>query len=131
MFTDEDTSNIIDLGPSPHPQMPDIKITNEGVEKLLENLNTSKLSRPDNIHPKVLREPHSELVPLITAIFQQTLQQGTVPYSERQTMSPLHSRRVSIIVLLTTDLAALMLVFYKLQEHIATNSKSTLLLHRC
>ena len=33
MFTDEDTSNIPDHGPSPHPHLPNIKIINEGVEK--------------------------------------------------------------------------------------------------
>ena len=79
VFTDEDTSNIPDLGPSPHPPMSDINVTTEGVEKLLKKLNPSKASGPDNIHPKVLKELHSELAPGVTAIFQQSFRQGTVP----------------------------------------------------
>ncbi len=70
VFTDEDTSNIPDLGPSPYPPMPNITITIEGVDKLLENLNPSKASGPDNLHPNLLKELHSELAPGITAIYQ-------------------------------------------------------------
>ena len=46
--------------------------SNKGVKKLLKNLNPSEVSSPDNIYPKVLKELNSELVPAVTAIYQQT-----------------------------------------------------------
>ncbi|MEG7524911.1 MAG: hypothetical protein M3H12_17755, partial [Chromatiales bacterium] len=41
-FTTEDTGNIPSLGSSPHPTMPDISIGENGVFKLLSNLNLRK-----------------------------------------------------------------------------------------
>ena len=42
------------IPPTPPPQMPNIKITNEDVKKLLKNL--TKVSVPYNIHLKVLKK---------------------------------------------------------------------------
>ena len=64
-------------------------------------------SDPDNIHPKVLTELHSELAPAVTAIFQQTSSKVQTSSSGRQLLSPQSSRRVSTILLLTTDMCHL------------------------
>ena len=40
---------------SPHKPMPEIKFSNNGVEKLLSNLNPHKAAGPDQIRPVVLK----------------------------------------------------------------------------
>ena len=45
------------------PFMEHIVVSKEGVTKLLKDLNTSKASGPDELHPRVLEELGSELGP--------------------------------------------------------------------
>ena len=59
--------------------MPDIKFADESVNKLLKNLNPSQTHGTDNINSKLFNELYPELAPAVTAIFQHTLQQSTVP----------------------------------------------------
>ena len=48
VFTSEDPLQLLpDLGPSPHPAVSDITITQEGVQKLLCHLNPHKTVGPD------------------------------------------------------------------------------------
>ena len=44
--------------------MEDIVVTKEGVTKLLKGLNPSKALRPDELHPRVLKELATELGPI-------------------------------------------------------------------
>ena len=62
-----------------HPPMPPINITVTGVEKLLNGLNPHKAAGPDELSPKILKELHSELAPVLTKIFNQSLKTGIVP----------------------------------------------------
>jgi hypothetical protein len=43
VYTKEDTSNISDMGNSPHQDMQDLNISEEGVRKLLKNIRLSSL----------------------------------------------------------------------------------------
>ena len=43
-------------GPSPYPTMPDITITSQGIENLLNGLKTYKASGPDAISATILKE---------------------------------------------------------------------------
>ena len=52
----EQDGPLPDKGPSPHPTMPEIFITNSGISKLLQNLNIHKAMGPDQINAKILRE---------------------------------------------------------------------------
>ena len=79
VFTHENTADIPDLGPSPHPQMSQIKIENAGVRKLLKDLNPNKACGSDKIPAVLLKKCAEEISPILTFIFQQTLDKGSVP----------------------------------------------------
>lgn len=61
------------------PVMPDIEISVNGVAKLLSNLNSAKAAGPDAIRPIVLKELSHVIAPIVTAIFQKSLDTGKVP----------------------------------------------------
>ena len=62
-----------------HPPMPPITITVQGVDKLLTGLNSNKTQGPDEISPRLLKELHTEIAPILTIIFQRSLDTGIVP----------------------------------------------------
>jgi len=62
-----------------HPPMPPITITVQGVDKLLTGLNPQKAQGPDEILPRLLKELHTEIAPILTIIFQRSLDTGIVP----------------------------------------------------
>jgi hypothetical protein len=61
------------------PAMDDIIISEEGVKKLLKNLNPNKASGPDGISPHVLKELAEEIAPILTTLFQSSLSTGDLP----------------------------------------------------
>ena len=63
----------------PLPRMPYLEITPPGIEKLLQNLNASKATGPDEIPARLLKECSKELAPVIAALYQQSLDEGEVP----------------------------------------------------
>ena len=79
VFTKEDTSSIPDKGPSPYPKMGRIVIEVSGVEKLLSSLNPRKASGPDLLPTRLLKENASIIAPVLTRLFQQSLDSGIVP----------------------------------------------------
>jgi hypothetical protein len=72
------TANIKLSGPH-YPQIPDLVISEDGVRKLLEGLNPSKASGPDEIPARLLKNLADQLTPAITAIFRMSVQQGILP----------------------------------------------------
>ena len=54
-------------------------ISEEGVTKLLKELNPNKASGPDKIPCRVLKELAVELAPVVTALLRQTLENGIFP----------------------------------------------------
>ena len=79
VFTQEDTTSFPKLGKSPYGKMPKINITTEGVEKLLKQLNPNKAVGPDMLPTQVMKD-HAELItPMLSKIFQQSLDTGDVP----------------------------------------------------
>ena len=77
------TASLISLLPESitckYPSMPDIDISTAGVAKLLSNLNVSKAAGPDSVRPLELKELSQVITPVITFIFQTSLNSGTVP----------------------------------------------------
>ena len=65
--------------PSPHPKMPDIHISVQGIEKLLKSLNPHKAAGPDKLKPIVLQTLHKELAPILQVIYQRSLNTGKLP----------------------------------------------------
>ena len=49
--------------PSPHPKMPDISISTEGIDKLLLGLNTHKAAGPDKLNPSSYRHCMQSFLP--------------------------------------------------------------------
>ena len=79
--------NIVPVMPSVNiPPMPDIHITEEGVIKLLIELNPYKASGPDGIPARLLKECANEIAPALTLLFNASLKQGTVPLEWKQSM---------------------------------------------
>ena len=59
--------------------MPEITITSKGVEGLLKGLNPNKASGPGEISPRLLKELHHEIAPILTKIYKSSLSTGIVP----------------------------------------------------
>jgi hypothetical protein len=78
-FTPPDPSPHPDKGPSPHPIMPDFTVTENGVLKLLEELNPNKAPGPDGVSGKILKTMASEIAPILTIIFRQSMETGNLP----------------------------------------------------
>ena len=68
-----------DKGPSPYDAMTPITITTPGVQKLLQNLQPHKATRPDSIPARLLKELSTETAPALAHIYQTSLNAGTVP----------------------------------------------------
>ena len=79
VFTNDETSDLPDLGPSPHPTMNNIEVNCAGVIKLLRNLKPHKATGPDGVPAMLLKELAEEIAPAITLLFQASLDQGTFP----------------------------------------------------
>ena len=59
--------------------MPEITVTPKGVEGLLKVLNPNKASGQDEISPRLLKELHHEIAPILTKIYKSSLSTGIVP----------------------------------------------------
>ncbi|CAC5416938.1 unnamed protein product [Mytilus coruscus] len=82
-FTKDDGSTIPDKSPSNINSMNDITVTENGVFKLLKNLDTNKTAGPDEIPTKILQITAAELLSVLTKIFQFSLDTGEVPQDWR------------------------------------------------
>ena len=64
-----------------HIDEPILKLTirENGVDKLLQDINPSKASGPDEIPNRILKECASQITPSLTVIFQKSIDTGTLP----------------------------------------------------
>lgn len=94
VFTCEDiNSPPTIMGPSQYPDIPKLTITQNGVAKLLRNLNPHKAAGPDNITPTILKEAADELAPALTLLFQKSLHQRTTPSDWKNALiTPLYKK---------------------------------------
>jgi hypothetical protein len=69
----------LNKGQSQYPQMPNIIITENGINKLLQNINIHKASGPDNIHGRILKECTTQIAPILTTLFSLSLKTGKIP----------------------------------------------------
>ena len=79
VFTQEDLSNIPDIGYHRIPAIDSLSITTNGVAKQLSLLKTNKASGPDAISLWFLKEHAAEIAPILTNISQDSIESGTVP----------------------------------------------------
>ena len=80
VFTmDDDTDHLPTMSHPKYPNIENITISIEGVEKLLDNINIHKASGPDKIPNIILKTCSKEISPALANIFQQSLDTGTLP----------------------------------------------------
>ena len=80
VFTRDDPDAPVKKLPGPdYPDIPELIIRPEGVEKLLAGLNPRKASGPDEIPARMLQSLSTELAPALTAIFTQSVEEGALP----------------------------------------------------
>ncbi len=73
-------------GESSYPDLPQITITSNGVTKLLSNLKPHKASGPDSISARLLKEIAHQLAPVLNLLFQNSIDQGTLPDDWKHTI---------------------------------------------
>eukprot|EP00061_Rhincodon_typus_P015249 g42817.t1 len=82
VFTKEDTNQVPELLEDAsfreREELREINITREIVLGKLLGLKADKSLRPDNLHPRVLKEVALEIVDALVVIFQDSIDPGTV-----------------------------------------------------
>lgn len=66
------------------PPLTDIDVTPEKVLKRLKNINPTKSPGPDNLHPKVIKENATALLPIIHPLIKKSIDTGTLPKDWKQ-----------------------------------------------
>ncbi|XP_072182188.1 uncharacterized protein [Diadema setosum] len=90
-FTKEDMQNLPSKDQSPYLPIGHLHFDRRGVEKQLQQLNPSKASGPDEIPPKLLKLMAHEIAPVLSFLFQQSYNTGTIPSQWKQALvSPIH-----------------------------------------
>ena len=79
VFTKEGDETIPSFHTQPYPSVPDIIITEQGVNKLLKAIKVNKAAGPDCIPNRMLKETSDEISPALASIFQQSLNTGELP----------------------------------------------------
>ena len=65
VFTIEPVGDLPNKGPSPYPTMPNITVTSQGIENLLNGLKTHKASGPDVLSATILKETSDIIAPIL------------------------------------------------------------------
>ena len=95
VYTREDTDSIPEKGPSPYQPMQDISINPNGVKKLLKDLKPYKAAGSGGIPTYILRSAAEELSPILSRIYQFSLDTGSVPSDWREALIvPLFKKRL-------------------------------------
>ena len=62
-----------------YPTIQDLNITENGIAKLLSNLNPYKAAGPDGITSRVLKELSTDIAPILKIIFKRSYDTGDLP----------------------------------------------------
>ena len=75
---DDGSANTHLHGPS-LPPTPDVSISEQNIKKLLQGVDLRKASGPDQIPCRMLQELHEEQTPVLTALFKNSCETGSLP----------------------------------------------------
>ena len=78
VFTIGNVSNAPSMGVSPYSELPHIKVSVAGVRTLLEAIKPHKATGPDGIPARLLTDYAADLAPVLSHIYQASLNQGRV-----------------------------------------------------
>ena len=93
VFTKDRQDEIPKMQSRPSPTIATLEVTEPGVAKLLSKIVTTKASGPDEIPNLLLKELSQEIAPILTFIFNQTLQQGCVPQDWKEAnIAPIYKK---------------------------------------
>ena len=95
IFTmDDDTDHLPTMSNPKYPNVENITISIEGVEKLLDNINIHKASGPNKMPNIIPKTCSKEIFPAQANIFKQSLDTGTLPNDWRNAnISPIFLRQ--------------------------------------
>jgi hypothetical protein len=79
VFTKENLDNFPNKGKCPYSTMEDIKINSKGVHKHLKNLKPHNAIGPDSIPSFFMKAAADQLAPILTELYQTSLNTGVVP----------------------------------------------------
>ena len=79
VFTNETPLGDDHKAEQEYPDIPDVMFTVPGILKLLQGLDPSKATGPDQIPPRVLKELAPSIAPVLTDIFNRSYRTGTMP----------------------------------------------------
>ena len=79
VFTPHSLESLTVTHDSPFPDIPTVSVDANGVLKLLNELDVSKTNGLDKIPAHLLKLCNIELAPMLTFIFQVSIQQSRVP----------------------------------------------------
>ena len=105
--------------------IPNIHISQTGVEKLLSPLKPHKAAGSDNITPFVLKELAGVIAPILTYIFQKSLDTGVVPQDWRDANITPIFKKGSRFVASNYRPVSLTCICSKLMEHIVVSNMMT------
>ena len=106
-------------------EMPEIHVTVEGVEKLLAGLDPNKAAGPDGLTPRILKELSKEIAPILTTIFERSLDSGTVPTEWKKALvSPVYKKGAHYDPINYRPIS-LTCICCKLLEHIVVSNMMT------
>ena len=71
--------SFADIGVNITQSVSSIAVSNDGVLKQLNNLDIHKASGPDEIPARLLKEYASLIAPILTEIYQNSIDQGAIP----------------------------------------------------
>ena len=116
VFTDENLT----ITEYSYPSTPDMPFSTEGIFKQLCKLDIKKSSSPDEIPSLILKHCGAEIVPILQAMFTQSMSTGTLP-SDCLTANviPVFKRMIEVIFP-TTGLSCLLQFALKLWSMVFT-----------
>ena len=88
--------------------MPDISITTQGIENLLNDLKIHKACGPDTISARILKETSDIIAPILQIIFQISLNTGRVPTDWTTAYVTPIFKKATILYFPTTNLCLLL-----------------------
>jgi hypothetical protein len=103
--------------------MPEITVTANGTEKLLNKLDPSKATGPGEISSRILKQYAHEFAPLLTTIFNTSLSRGEVPTDWRQAnVIPIFTKREKYLASNYRPVSLTCILCCKLLEHIVVSN---------
>ena len=92
-FTPTNNNPLPNIDTHNDPNLHELHFDSVDIEKQLSQLNSIKAPGPDNLPTKILKEYAHELAPSVTTLFNDSLNEGTVPTAWKQAnVIPLHKK---------------------------------------